>query len=59
MDKKIYQLWSKEAEILEIIEIGIDMYILVQYILDPEEKENFLEKCLSVRLCAKVMYTKT
>ena len=32
-----------------------DVYIF----LIRKKKENFFEKCLSVRPCAKVMYTKT
>ena len=33
------------------------MYIYI--FLIRKKKENFFEKCLSVRPCAKVMYTKT
>ena len=36
-----------------------DRYRHVYIFLIRKKKENFFEKCLSVRPCAKVMYTKT
>ena len=58
--KKVYYLWSEWGWNLKN---NRDRYSHVYIFLIRKKKENFFEKCLSVRPsvrpCAKVMYTKT
>ena len=56
LEKKVYEIWSEWGWNLRN---SRDRYRHVYIFLISKKKENFFEKCLSVRPCAKVMYTKT